>query len=317
MSEPPIVFISHSIADKERFVIPFAEQLRKDGVNAWVAGWEIKPGDSLVDKIFNEGIGKAKYAIFVISENSMKSSWVKEELDSAMVRKINGKCQIIPIIIDNCSIPIAFEHLYQVKIDNLTNYENKYKDLLLLFFGQTSKPPLGNQPNFPKSVNLPISGLSKVDLWILESLCKFSLSSDCLIIESKEKFIRNAKDSGFTDEQITDSLTILNDHGYITGVLLLSGKLSSIQVSTHSLDIYCRQNVNNYENLELSVISSIVNNNKLLSTEISVAIDAPTCFVIQILNYLTFCGKINSSIMGDGSVRVHQSNFAELKRMLI
>ena len=48
----PKVFVSHASEDKDRFVVEFARRLRENGVNAWLDQWEMKPGDSLVDKIF-------------------------------------------------------------------------------------------------------------------------------------------------------------------------------------------------------------------------------------------------------------------------
>jgi len=317
MSEYPKVFISHSTADKARFVIPFAEKLRKDGVDAWVDKWEILPGDSLVEKIFNEGIGQSNTAIFVVSENSINSQWVKEELNSAVIKKIEGKCRIIPIIVDRCPIPTVLKHLKYVKIDNLADYENEYREILASIFEQTSKPPLGNPPIYLNSINLFSSDLSNVDLWILESLCKSALSSDFPHIESVDKFIQGAKDSGITDEQISDSLEILANRGYITRTVVISGRTSSIQIPTFTLDTYCRQNIKNYENLELSIISCIVNDKKLRTREIAAQINAPNCLVTQILNSLESRGKIANVHLFDGSVIVRSKNFAELKRMLI
>jgi hypothetical protein len=52
----PKIFLSHATEDKERFVVKFAEKLRTRGVDVWLDKWEILPGDSLVDKIFEEGL---------------------------------------------------------------------------------------------------------------------------------------------------------------------------------------------------------------------------------------------------------------------
>ncbi len=48
----PKAFISYATEDKARFVVPFATRIREQGVNAWVDQWEIKAGESLVDRIF-------------------------------------------------------------------------------------------------------------------------------------------------------------------------------------------------------------------------------------------------------------------------
>ncbi len=67
---PPNVFISHAGEDRERFVRRFAERLRAKGVDAWVSFWEINPGDSLVDKIFEEGLKDCHAFVLVLSDNS-------------------------------------------------------------------------------------------------------------------------------------------------------------------------------------------------------------------------------------------------------
>ena len=52
MTAAPKVFISHASEDKDRFVLGLATKLRDSGVDAWLDKWEMLPGDSLVDKIF-------------------------------------------------------------------------------------------------------------------------------------------------------------------------------------------------------------------------------------------------------------------------
>lgn len=71
MSENPKVFISHASEDKERFVMKFATKLRSVGIDAWIDKWEMLSGDSLVDKIFEDGIKEADSFIVVLSINSI------------------------------------------------------------------------------------------------------------------------------------------------------------------------------------------------------------------------------------------------------
>lgn len=63
----PKVFLSHASEDKDRFVVDFARQLRENGVDVWLDQWEMKPGDSLVGKIFEEGLKDARAVIIVLS----------------------------------------------------------------------------------------------------------------------------------------------------------------------------------------------------------------------------------------------------------
>lgn len=65
----------------------------------WLDRYEIKPGDYLRERI-NEGIVKAKYFIAVLSPASIKSEWVKREIDSAMIRELDEKrIRLIPVLI--------------------------------------------------------------------------------------------------------------------------------------------------------------------------------------------------------------------------
>ena len=83
----PKVFVSHAGEDKERFVLDFATKLRSKGIDAWVDKWEMYPGDSLVDKIFEEGIKNAQAVIVVLSKYSVDKPWVREELNASAVRR--------------------------------------------------------------------------------------------------------------------------------------------------------------------------------------------------------------------------------------
>lgn len=101
------VFISYSSSDKA-FATQLANDLIISGIDIWIDVLEIKAGDSLVEKIFNEGIGKVDYLLIVLSKTSVKSKWVKKELNVSFVRELNSaNVFIIPILMDDCSIPIS------------------------------------------------------------------------------------------------------------------------------------------------------------------------------------------------------------------
>jgi hypothetical protein len=111
----PRVFISHATEDKERFVLPFAQDLRAEGVDAWVDWWEMLPGDSLVRKIFAEGLANAVAVIVILSRVSITKAWVAEELDAAVVKRINDDSKLIPIVLDDLDVktevPASVRHL--------------------------------------------------------------------------------------------------------------------------------------------------------------------------------------------------------------
>ena len=137
------VFISHASEDKERFVLDFARRLREHGVDAWVDEWEMLPGDSLVDKIYEEGIKNARAMIVVLSKYSINKPWVREELNAGFLKRLSGNCRVIPVVIDNCNVPEVLRSTVWQKVPNLANYEEEFQRILDSIYGRTQKPTLG------------------------------------------------------------------------------------------------------------------------------------------------------------------------------
>ena len=99
------IFLSHSTKDKD-FVESLAAKLAKDDYSVWYDDWEIKVGDSIVQKI-NDGISYSDFLIVVLSENSVSSKWVKEELNAATIKNIESKgAFILPVLLEKCKIPL-------------------------------------------------------------------------------------------------------------------------------------------------------------------------------------------------------------------
>lgn len=96
---PRSVFLSHSWQDKD-FVKTLAQDLEMRGVMVWLDEAEIKLGDSLIDKI-RDGIDQMDYLAVILSRVSIKSEWVKKEVDIAMNQEIAGRrVKVLPILID-------------------------------------------------------------------------------------------------------------------------------------------------------------------------------------------------------------------------
>ena len=152
----PRAFGSHSSQDRA-FVERFAADLRAKGIDAWYSGWEIKPGDSIRGKI-EEGLGECDYFIIVLSKISIERPWVLSELDTATVRKINGKVKkIIPIKIDECAdVPAILGSLCWEDFSD-QSYDTALERIIDSIFERDVRPPLGarNVIGIPLARNVP------------------------------------------------------------------------------------------------------------------------------------------------------------------
>jgi hypothetical protein len=132
---PPKVFISYSHIDRD-FVSKLAKELLKHRIIVWWDEWEIKVGDSLIAKI-EDGITGSAYLVVVLSPTSVNSSWVKEELNSAIIRQLEEKRTfVLPLLLNDCKIPLFLK-------------EKKYADF---------------RENFQKGLNDLISAIKTVDI---------------------------------------------------------------------------------------------------------------------------------------------------------
>jgi hypothetical protein len=100
----PTVFLSHSHADKS-FVRARARKLGANGIDYWLDEAEIKTGESLIERL-SEAVADVDFVLAVLSPNSVRSRWVREELQQAMTRQIKGKrFRVLPIVKAPCKLP--------------------------------------------------------------------------------------------------------------------------------------------------------------------------------------------------------------------
>ncbi len=114
-------FISYSHQDRQ-FARKLFSALQKHGIRCWFDEHDLKPGDTIGEKI-ERGIGLTDKILLCCSENSLNSWWVENELESAFhkerrarekYRKVNNV--LIPINIDNHIYSDAWTSGYKSQI---------------------------------------------------------------------------------------------------------------------------------------------------------------------------------------------------------
>ena len=96
MSSPYDVFICHASEDKEGFVRPFAEALRRLGLSVWYDEFKFEIGDSISRQI-DKGIVGARFGIVVVSRSFIGRPWPEHELHGLVNRDVEEDLKILPI----------------------------------------------------------------------------------------------------------------------------------------------------------------------------------------------------------------------------
>lgn len=299
----PKVFISHGSEDKQRFVEAFAHELVANGIEAWYDRWEIGPGDSMVQRIFEEGIGMAQAVIIVLSNISVKKPWVKAELETAVVQRITTTgLQLIPIVIDQgTDVPIALRSLRWIGAQDL-NVRKAAAEVVDHLFKVSRKPPLGKPPAYlTTKLNMLEDAVDDTVLNII--LETFAELGPRVVIRSaliEEKASR----LGISAESCRESIYILNRSGKVKGKKFLSGEWSLNGLSPTVWLQYATTRGLNVDLVRASILAEAINTT---NREIEPGIYAvPAQVVLAILDEFQNKGLIKFSQCLSGEIAITQ-----------
>ena len=145
----PVVFISHNKADKS-----FARQLGvflcRNGSEVWFDEWDIFAGDPIIDGI-EDGLERSNVFALVVSQASLKSNWVREEIRAALMNNIQrGAIRIIPIMKEKVDrLPPFIEGLKYINFSKVDGVgESPWDELLRAVFRRSERPPVLKPPRF-------------------------------------------------------------------------------------------------------------------------------------------------------------------------
>lgn len=215
MSDPHRAFISHAGEDKTDFAEPLAAELRGQGVDAWLDKWEMLPGDSLIQKIFSEGIHGTDAVIVLLSATSVVKPWVQKELNVAAVNNIQRALRLIPLRLDSCEVPEVLKDLLWLDWTKDGGAQGVARRILETLHGRTSKPPLGSPPPHLSAPRFTVPGLNARDVKVLQIVFEASLENGLQFLQG-DVILPPAEQAGLSFDQIKESITMLESQGFLT-----------------------------------------------------------------------------------------------------
>ena len=210
----PRAFISHASEDKALYAVPLATGLRALGVDAWLDKWEIKPGDSLVARIFEEGLKDAAGVVIVLSLISVTKPWVEKELNVGVVQGIEKTSRVIPVRVDDCVVPACLKDLLWIDWAKTGDADDVAKSIADVLFNQCERPPLGPRPAYLEAINLTIPGLSPQDTVVLQCAFQAALDDRAEMVQGAQ-IIPLAAQHGISSEALMESAEVLLRHGLL------------------------------------------------------------------------------------------------------
>jgi len=301
----PKVFVSHASEDKERFVIDFAKKLRAKGIDAWLDRWEMYPGDSLVDKIFEEGIKNAQAIIIVVSKHSVGKPWVKEELNASVVKRINMGNLLIPVVIDDCEVPEALKSTLWSRIADVANYDKEFERIVAAIFNCREKPPLGSPPKYTTLTVDSLSDLTEIDTLIFLRACEERLAKDENGIDAVE-LLKAMAELEIPEQEFHESIEILDGKHYIKAAKLFGGSIPFFNITHFGFDLYLRRIFSGYDAIYDQVCLVILNEKLTANDEIAKRLGQPFSIVDHIFEDLSNRGLVGGRHFYGGGQKIFE-----------
>lgn len=307
---PPRAFVSHAKEDKDRFVVDFARRLRGSGIDAWLDHWELQPGDSLVDRIFEEGIGSADAFIVVLSINSVDKKWVREELNAALVRRLSDGTRLIPVLIDDVEVPQALRSTFWVKVTSDSRYDNELDQIVRAIYGHTEKPALGPPPSWVHPT-VQVRGLGAADSVVLSLAADQAIASGHRLLDSPRLVDACAKADIGTDACI-ESISALGHADLLEVELAEPISHTRLEITNQGLATFLEATRADLGALRKQIVAALINRpDKDAPVEGSDLVEAtgePALVVELLLDQLRDRGLITLAKYIGGRMSVHDTS---------
>ncbi|MCW5939192.1 MAG: toll/interleukin-1 receptor domain-containing protein [Fimbriimonadaceae bacterium] len=210
----PKSFISHASEDKPEFATPLATALLATGVDVWIDEWEMGPGDSLIQKIFSEGIKNSDAVVIILSATSITKPWVQKELNVAAVNNIQSAMKLIPVRVDESEVHEVLKDLFWIDWHKAGSAVAVAKRIADVLFGVSRKPTLGTPPPHLSTPRFTIPGLHPQDIKVLEVIFYASLENLGTLIQAGT-IMPLAEKEGISFDQVKESIQMLEQQGFL------------------------------------------------------------------------------------------------------
>ncbi|MBC7570216.1 MAG: SIR2 family protein [Spirosoma sp.] len=124
------IFLSHSSKD-EAIANRIVQMLKSSNYKVWDFRENLTIGTEW-QKSLEVALNESRFMIFLITENYSQSKWLEKELSLGLLKQLEGKLNVIPIVmgdIKNINMPSDLASMIYLKLD----VEFKNKDLIPLF----------------------------------------------------------------------------------------------------------------------------------------------------------------------------------------
>lgn len=157
--------------------------------------------------------------------------------------------------------------------------------ILSAIFDVDDKPAIGQPPARFSGPAPLISGLTRVDDLALRAIARVQIDDDAGLVEW-DRLRSEPALQDLPQQELLDSLEILEQHYYIKIGRVLGAPLSHVVLTDYGFQQYAEAYVEGYEDLVARIAALLVNENVHINEELATRVDRPRALVDFVLNLL-------------------------------
>ncbi len=310
MSVQPVSFISHSECDNG-FCHALYDALCAKGIRPIMDTRDFQPGDDLVRRVYDEGIGKSDAVIFVLSPESVDRPWLRDELSVSVVHKIAARTRLIPLLIHDLPderVPVALSATIWIRVQlDMTPAAVAERIATAMHGYRSANPVVDPPPAWTKEAIGKIYGLSSIDEVIFKYICEKRIETNYPFVSSSD-VLQHGLSLDIPEDEIVTALSVLASRGYLDkGVQELGSRLpvglepSQYGLSTY-LETYCAVE---YSSIFQAVVAAMVNERAHDLETLKGVVSAPEAILIHVIDVLDSEGEIKAVHSLGGFVAWH------------
>lgn len=314
----PSAFLSHASEDKASFTEPLGRELTSLGIRPWLDQWEIRPGDSLVMKLFDEGVHAVNAVIVIVSRYSAGKPWVRAELDAAVVRRIQENTRLIPVRLDETEIPAPLKALVWHEADRTEDgIRQAARRIADVLYSRDLRPAVAPPPAYVSAVRIP--GLTAADSQLLRLLAEEAIAVNDLRCVTWADVVARASSKGLDEALASESLAALEQRHCAKRLpICAGGAITAVEVTRRGFREVIDSIVPGAETARKRIIATLVNAPPASSTvanDFAAMTNTPPLFVREFLLDLKAAGHLTVVAYANGFSRVTDIR-PTLKRLL-
>ncbi|UXY29939.1 toll/interleukin-1 receptor domain-containing protein [Streptomyces sp. HUAS TT20] len=303
----PKAFLSHASEDKASFTEPLARDLARLGIDPWLDRWEIRPGDSLVQKLFDEGLATADAVVVIVSRHSATKAWVREELDQGMVSRIERGTRLIPVRLDDVEVPAPLRHLVwhnaERSPEGIAKAAQEIADTL---HGTTRKPSIGAAPTYTQA-SAQIPGLASADAFLLTLAIRAAIDTGHPQLLDWPGIERKANEAGLVGANLHESTMALAEQNYLD-IRFFGERVNQADLTPYGYDAGIEAVMPDVDEGRRRTIALLVNDpptGDRIMHELAERANVPLLVVRELLEDLKLRGLLSYSLTIGDHTRLH------------